>query len=126
MQQVKNCLELADYLYKGLLKVQDEINYNLYPFKNEMGLCVLMKKPIKEVCEKFLLSSEELPCPEDKKGKKTGEKMKFAHILVMRHVTKNFIDKYLNLIKEMGKDAFSEKEEEFNGEPINKLHHMHG
>ena|ERR1700733_7866933 len=85
-----------------------------------------MRKPIDEICHKFNLSSEELPCPDDVfgKGKDNGKKMQFAHIAVMRHVTKDLLDAYLGVIRKLGKDAFKEKGDSVHAEPINKLHHM--
>ena len=76
-KEAKSCLKLAEYLHKSLLKAGIESNLN--DFSNT----VYFAKPSIEIIKKWQLATQG----------------KYAHVVVMQHLTKKIIDKFLLDIK---------------------------
>jgi len=89
IKDVLYCENLAQYTYEKL-KLFDKNNL-VWIQRSAFSLTIRMKIPNKKIVFKYTLSTEELYV--------NGEKRVYAHIYIMKHVTKKLIDSYINDLK---------------------------
>ena len=70
-----------------MIELEDEINIHstkenylsLYPFRNEVGLAVLFRKPVDDICMKYSLSFAKVRIPDGRGTGDEGKTLRMAH-----------------------------------------------
>lgn len=112
-QQVEDaicCEKTAQYAYDQLMKLEEEMYSagELLIARTPLSLTIRFKRPNPNIIEKYSLSCESLY--------ETGVKRDYAHIFIMKSVTKDMIDQ---LVGDLGKPgAFSDIDDANKSEKI--------
>ena len=109
VQKVIRCLDLANYAYMKLKKLEKDIQNDLWVTHSvECSLSVYFRQPNKHIVYKYSLSDEVLLVK--------GEKRKHSHMYFMEHVTYARIDELIEDLHQHG--AFPPQDPEHAGKQI--------
>ena len=116
VQKVIRCLDLANYVYMKLKKLEHDIQKDLWVTHSvEYSLSVYFRKPTDDIVFKYSLSDENLVVNKHKR--------KYSHIYLMEHVTYAKIDELIKDLHQHG--AFPKQEPEHDGKQIKQWLESH-
>jgi len=98
LEEVLNCLELAEYTKKELEKVEKDIGRDIWIARTPLALSLRFRKPNNDIVYKYTLASEEFY--------HGNELRQYTHVYIMKGVNKEKIDSLMQALREPG--AFPE------------------
>ncbi|XP_065896444.1 histidine decarboxylase-like [Dysidea avara] len=108
LEEVLNCLKLAEYTEKELEKVEKEISRDIWIARTPLALSLRFRKPNNDIVHKYTLASEEFY--------HGNELRQYTHMYIMKGADKKKID---NLMQELRKpDAFPEDKPTVQATPL--------